>query len=220
MPLLGELKLLPGVVVPELLPGDVLPGVVGVPGRCCGDPLCEALPAVELPGVPAPLRLPPKVELPELIPDCDPLVPGVPTLLPGALCCCCIATVRVKDSTMRSSRATRASMEPEPEMLEGPDPGVPLPSVPLLELEDVPSVPDPPTDDDCPSPPLDDELVPGWPGCPAWLEELPIEPWREDELPLWPLCPAPDAPLDPMELPGLLDPLWPAELLPEVLACP
>ena len=72
------LLLLPGLLEPEveeLLPGVVellLPGVVRLE---------------EAPGLPMllPLGLVPRPELPELIPDWEPLVPGEPTalLLPG-----------------------------------------------------------------------------------------------------------------------------------------
>ena len=106
-----------------------------LPGRCR-----DELPLVELPDAPeVPLGLPPYVELPELMPDCDPLVPGDPTLLAPEPPCC-IAMVRVRDSTICSSRATRASIDPEPVVLEL---NVPLlPSVPLL-LEE-PRLPEPP----------------------------------------------------------------------------
>ena len=49
-----------------------------IQGRCDGLPLCGLVPlegVPELPGVPN------DPELLELMPDCDPLVPGVPTLL-------------------------------------------------------------------------------------------------------------------------------------------
>jgi hypothetical protein len=139
------------------------------------------------------------------MPLCELLEAGEPTLLLDPLwLCCCIATVRVSDSTICSRRATRASNEPDPLML------LPLPNVPLL-LE-LPSVPEPPTDDDWPRPPLDDELVPDCPIVPELdVPELPIEPWRDEELPDCPDCPAPLAPmeLDPLEPLDPLDPLDP-----------
>lgn len=154
-----------------LLPlGDVLE-----PERCDEEPLGEVLllPGVllELPGV---LRLPPNVELPEapelpLMPLCELLVPGAPTLLLDPLWLCCIAMVRVRDSTICSKRATRASNEPEPLIL------LPPLNVPLLV--ELPSVPEPPTEEDCPRPPLDCEVVPGCPIVPELdVPELPIEP--------------------------------------------
>jgi hypothetical protein len=86
-----------------------------------------------------------------------------------------MATVRVRDSTICSKRATRASIEPEPLTL------LLLPRVPLLEL---PSVPEPPTEEDWPKPPLDEDEVPDCPIVPELeLPELPSEPWRDEELP-------------------------------------
>ena len=168
-----------GVVLePLLVPGvgDVPGGYVelepGAPGvlepRGCEMPLW-------LPGEPAALpgvvleELEPGLEL---IPDCDPPRPGVPTLPAAAPPCCCMATVRVSDSTICSRRAIRASMEPAPGvvLLKEPLPNVPLvePAAPL----ELPRVPEPPTEDDCPKPPLEAEELPG---CPGWLEE-PIAP--------------------------------------------
>ena len=188
------------------------------PGRCEELPgwlLCVLLPG-EAPGVRGVLKEP---ELLDLIPDCEPLMPGEPTLLP-ALCRCCIAIVRVSDSTICSRRATRASNEPEP-LIELPKLPVPELSVPLLELE--PSVSDPVAVEDCPKPPLaveedvplwpltepdalapwreDDEPSPDWPGCPACDEEEPVDPMREL---LEPLAPgAPGCGDVPVELPGV-----------------
>lgn len=140
---------------------ELLPGVELDPERGDVEPLCEPG-CVELPlgGVlklPLELRLLPDTELPdapELMPDCCPLVPGVPIPLAPAPLCCCNAIVRVSDSTICSRRATRASSEPEPEMLDDP-----APSAPLLGVDPL-NVPEPPTVDDWPSPPLDAEDVP------------------------------------------------------------
>lgn len=147
----------PGCCVDEL-PCDEVP---------CVEPLercCDELPVVELSDAPVALRLPPNVELPELIPLCDPVVPGEPTLLaPAPLCC--IAMVRLSDSTICSRRATRASNDPDPVVGEL---NVPLlPKVPLLLLE-LPKVPEPPIVELWPSPPLDDEPVLDWPSVPGW----------------------------------------------------
>jgi len=168
-----------GVVVPLdelLLPGVVDPGelevpcdeVPEVPCEPLCDPPCELLPEVEEPAAPdapdAPLRLLGYVELPGLIPRCEPAAPGDPIPLAPAPLCCCIATVRLSDSTICSSRAIRASSEPAPE-IELPELNVPLPPAALpLAPDDVPNVPDPPTDEDCPSPLL--ERVEVLPDCP------------------------------------------------------
>ena len=168
-----------GVVPDELVPLEM----ELEPGVCDDAPLGELLllPGVvlELPGV---LRLPPSVELPDapelpLMPLCELLDPGAPTLLAPLWLCCCIAIVRVSDSTICSRRATRASNEPEPLTL------LPLLNVPLLV--ELPKVPEPPIDEDCPSPPLDCEVVPDCPIVPELdVPELPIEPWRdEDDVP-------------------------------------
>lgn len=197
------------------------------PGVCEEEPLGEVLlplrGVVELPGavelLPDPsLELLP--EVPELMPDCEPLVPldGEPTLLLEPLCpcccCCCIAIVRVSDWTICSRRATRASIEPEPLTLVL---NVPLPlfKVPLLVLE--PSVPELLVAG-CPKLPLAEDDDPGWEE-----DDAPSEPWREDEepddeVPDWPLCAAPLEPMELWELP--LAPFCELEAPGVLLACP
>jgi hypothetical protein len=205
----------PGCCEDEL-PWEELPGDVPL------TPCCDELPLVELPDAPVLLRLPPYVELPALIPLCDPLVPGDPTLLELSPPCC-IAMVRLSDSTICSSRARRASIDPEPVVLELNVPLLPnapllAPSVPLLL--DVPKVPEPPTLELWPNPPLDEDVVPDCPSdpgcpmrldCPGWL--APSAPCRDEELPICPLWPAPVA-LEVLEVPG--DPIDELPLVPLV----